>query len=89
MSNIRSMGPGKPPTPSLRLDINQTEAILCNNCGHSVFNEGLMLRKVPALLSPNGQESLIPIPVFECSQCGHVNKEFLPQEMNEDGPQPF
>ena len=24
------------------------------------------------------QDALIPIPVFACGKCGHVNKEFLP-----------
>jgi len=29
-----------------------------------------------ALVSPSGQETIIPMAVFACEKCGHVNKEF-------------
>ena len=35
-----------------------------------------MLHTMSALLSPSGQESIIPAAVFACEKCGHVNKEF-------------
>jgi hypothetical protein len=38
------------------------------------------MRKLSALLSPTGQETMIPIPVFACAKCGHINKGFLPKE---------
>lgn len=63
----------------INIDITQTTEILCDECGHNVFLQGVMIRRLSAVLSPNGQESLIPIPVFECSKCGHVNKSFLPK----------
>ena len=34
------------------------------------------MRKMSALVSPNGQETIIPMAVFACEKCGHVNKEF-------------
>ena len=68
-----------PKEQQINIDITQTTEVLCNECGHNVFTQGVMIRKLSAILSPNGQESLIPIPVFECSKCGGVNKEFLPK----------
>tara|TARA_B110000902_G_scaffold150931_1_gene173503 strand:+ start:171 stop:290 length:120 start_codon:yes stop_codon:yes gene_type:complete len=38
------------------------------------------MRKLSALLSPTGQQSMIPIQVFACAKCGHINKVFLPKE---------
>ena len=38
------------------------------------------MRKLSALLSPTGQEAMIPIQVFACAKCGHINKGFLPKE---------
>ena len=38
------------------------------------------MRKLSALLSPTGQETMIPIQVFACAKCGHINKGFLPKE---------
>ena len=34
------------------------------------------MRKMSALVSPNGQETIIPMAVFACEKCGHVNSEF-------------
>jgi len=28
------------------------------------------------LLSPNGQETIVPAAVFGCEKCGHVNSDF-------------
>jgi hypothetical protein len=27
------------------------------------------------------QDGIIPIPVFACQKCGHVNEKFLPAEL--------
>ena len=45
-------------------------------CGNTLFAPGFELKKVSALVSPNGQETLVPVQVFACEKCGHVNKEF-------------
>ena len=34
------------------------------------------IRKLSALVSPDGQETLVPVQVFACEKCGNVNKEF-------------
>jgi hypothetical protein len=53
----------------------------CDECGHEVFQEGMMLRKVSKFLTGNPQDGLVPIPVFVCQKCQHVNQEFLPKEL--------
>jgi len=63
----------------INIDYNDTQEIICEQCGNNRFVEVLFMRKISALLSPNGEASLLPIPTFECSKCGHVNKEFLPK----------
>ena len=67
--------------PQIQLD--QTEAIVCEKCGCKVFQEALMMRRVSPLLTGTGQPGIVPIPVFACNDCGHVNKEFLPKEIAE------
>ena len=66
---------------NINIDLSQTEGVKCEECGHEVFNHGFMLRKLSAVLSPSGEEGLIPIQVFECASCGHVNSEFIPREL--------
>ena len=66
--------------PQLNIDLNQTTEETCESCGHSIFVQAYKMRKLSALLSPTGQESMIPIQVFVCAKCGHINKGFLPKE---------
>lgn len=70
-------------TKTLNLSLNQTTAIKCDQCGNESFQEALHLRKVSALLTGTGQPGLYPIPVFVCTNCNHVNEEFLPKELKQ------
>lgn len=62
-------------------DINQTTSVECEKCKGNAFQECVILRRVPALLSDTGKEGFLPISCFSCSQCGFVNQEFLPKEL--------
>lgn len=65
---------------NLNVDFNQTSPVLCEKCGHQYFQQVLHLRQVSGLLSGTGKTSYIPIPVFACNSCGHINEEFQPKE---------
>jgi len=65
----------------LNISLDKTEEITCEKCSHNVFQEGLMLRKASKFLTGTMQDALIPLPVFSCSACGHVNEEFLPEPL--------
>jgi uncharacterized Zn finger protein len=67
--------------PKLNVSLDKTVAMTCDECGHDVFQEGMMLRKVSKFLTGNPQDGLVPIPVFMCTKCDHVNQEFLPKEL--------
>ena len=68
--------PGKAGQMQEQIDISKTSAINCESCKNSTFKQSLLLRKLSALVSPNGQETLVPVQVFACEKCGHVNSEF-------------
>ena len=65
--------------PQFNLDLSQTTPVVCEECGHEHFTEVSLMRKLSPMLSPTGQAAMIPIPVFACAKCGHVNQEFLPK----------
>ena len=69
-----------PQQPQMNVDMSQTTAEVCESCENDTFVQVFQMRKLSALLSPAGQESMIPIQVFACAKCGHINKGFLPQE---------
>lgn len=62
------------------ISIDQTTPVECDECGHMYFEQALHIRKASGLLTGTGQTSYIPIPVFSCQKCGHINTEFLPKE---------
>ncbi len=59
-----------------KIDLSKTTQIECESCGGKTFKQTLLMRKMSALVSPNGQETIIPMAVFACEKCGHVNKDF-------------
>lgn len=68
-------------TPGQGIDITQTSPTTCESCGKEAFQEAVILRKISALLSPTGKEGFVPVQVFACISCGHVNNDFLPKEL--------
>jgi len=69
--------------PNLKeqIDLSKTTPISCDKCGGKTFEQSLLLRKMSAIVSPNGHEIIIPVQVFKCASCGHVNTEFVDSEL--------
>ena len=64
-------------TPDLsNIDLSKASTMKCEKCENPTFKQTLMLHKLSALVSPNGQETIVPAAVFGCEKCGHVNAEF-------------
>jgi hypothetical protein len=69
-------------TPTLdNIDLTHAKTLECEKCKCRAFKQTLMLKRLSALVSPNGQEAIVPIGVFACESCGHVNKEFEEAEI--------
>jgi len=70
-------------TQQVNISLDQTLPVTCDGCGHAYFTQALHIRKVSGILSGTGQTSYMPIPVFACVACQHINTEFLPKEMKD------
>ena len=70
------IAPGKDGQMQEQIDISKTSAVKCEKCENPTFKQSLLIRKMSALVSPNGQEAIVPVQVFACEKCGHVNSEF-------------
>ena len=68
-------------TPKLNVSLDKTVPIVCEKCENEIFIEGMLLRKASRFITGTAQDGIIPIPVFTCSKCGHVNEEFLPMQL--------
>ena len=60
----------------MNVDISQTSEMKCDKCENLTFKQTIMLRKLSAIVSPSGKETIIPVGVFACESCNHVNEEF-------------
>ena len=62
--------------PKMKVDFSQTTEECCEKCGNNTFTQVFLVRKLSALLSPAGKESMIPMQTFACAKCGHINEGF-------------
>ena len=84
--DINGGGQMPPQAQQVKVDINQATDIECAKCGNKFFHEVTFFKKLSALLSPTGQEAIIPIPTYACLECGNINDEFMPtkkQQLND------
>ena len=74
----KAMKPLKNPnTAQVRVDLKDAETIKCKSCNNYLFITSFILKRLSALVSPNGQEALIPVQVYSCGNCGEVAEGFL------------
>ena len=59
------------------VDLSKAKTMKCEKCENPTFKQTLMLHKMSAIVSPTGQETIVPSAVFACEKCGHVNEEFV------------
>ena len=58
-----------------KVDLRGLPLLKCDKCEGEVFKQVVFIKKMSALLSPNGKEILFPVQAFACDSCGHINKE--------------
>ena len=72
------MKPMKPmPKQQVKVDLNQAETMKCEDCNNYIFIKGSVIKRLSALISPTGEEALIPIEIYSCGNCGKVPKTML------------
>jgi|TARA_R110000744_G_scaffold70657_1_gene142704 hypothetical protein len=54
--------------------------VLCEKCDNQTFELVFLFKKLSAILSPSGKETLVPLQVYSCAKCSHINEGFLPKE---------
>jgi len=70
--------------------LRNSKNVVCE-CGGMIFMEKLFFKKISALISPNGREELVPMPIIVCENCGKVPSAFdtnnvLPDEIRAKAP---
>ena len=83
IKNINGGPGGQGGAPSMdNIDLSHAKDIRCEKCQGMAFKQTMMLKRLSALVSPNGQESIVPVMAFACDKCGHINEEFAKAEIS-------
>lgn len=57
--------------------IVNSENVVCPKCGSKLFKEVVVLKKVSPIITGAQTETLYPIPLYCCAECGTIPTEFL------------
>ena len=71
------MAKQKKPQPEVKVDLKQADTVKCEDCGNYLFITAHVIKRLSPIISPTGQEALIPVQVYSCGNCGKVPKMFL------------
>lgn len=80
MFNNKIEGMNMPPTKQ-NFGIKDTTSVECPECKNSVFQNGVMFRKVSKILAGTDKDGLVPINVPYCVNCLEPLQELLPSEL--------
>ena len=70
--------PGQQPQPQqVKVDLSQAETMKCEYCGNYLFIKSSIIKRISPLMSPTGEEALVPIEIYSCGNCGKVPKTML------------
>ena len=67
----------KLPQTEVKVDLSKADTIKCDDCGNYLFITAHVIKRISPILSPTGQEALIPVQVYSCGNCGKVPMMFL------------
>jgi hypothetical protein len=71
-------GPQLPPN----FKLTDAREMLCE-CGNDTFMDGVKFRKVSRILTGAPMDTVIPVQVFLCTQCGKALNDMLPPELQQ------
>ncbi len=62
---------------NININLEEAENVTCDACGKDAFSPIFKIKRLSPLISPTGQETFIPIQLFKCDACDHINELFL------------
>ena len=65
------------PQPKVKVDLSHADTVKCEKCGNYSFIQSFFLKRISPVMSPTGQEAIVPIQVYSCGNCGTVPKSMM------------
>ena len=64
--------------------LSRSETVTCEKCNNYTFSQVIIVKRISPIVSPTGEEVMIPMQALSCTKCSHINKQFLPDEAVSD-----
>lgn len=74
---MKPMKPMPGQQQQVKVDLSQAETMKCEHCGNYLFIKSSVIKRLSPLVSPTGEEALVPIEIYSCGNCGRVPKSML------------
>ena len=84
--SMHPKGPLPKKQQQVQVDLRDAETIKCEDCNNYLWIQSFVLKRLSALVSPSGQEALVPIQVYSCGNCGNVADGMLDGSGVDDKP---
>lgn len=56
--------------------VENAKNVTCDKCSSALMKQVFVIKSISGLLMPDGKDTFIPVPLFACAACGHVNELF-------------
>ena len=60
------------------------QTIICKECGGMYFRQVMAINKVSKFLTGQDKDTMVPVPVFRCDDCGAIPEEFQPVKIKKN-----
>ena len=85
MAKIIGMNGGNQPPQQPKIDLSQATEMRCQECGGTVFIPGTKFLKLSRIATGQPKDAIIPVELYLCGDCGEINQELLPNELQNNG----
>ena len=72
--------PNKP-----QIDFSKATEMECQECKGTVFIPANKFLKVSKIVTGTPNDAIIPVELYLCGDCGEINQELLPKELQNNG----
>jgi len=59
-----------------KTQLDNAKNVTCEKCNSEVLKQVFVVKSISGLLMPDGKDTFIPVPVFACNSCNHINDLF-------------
>lgn len=59
-----------------KAQLDSAKNVACEKCGSHFLKQAFVIKHISGLMMEDGRDTFVPVPVFTCNSCGHLNEVF-------------